>query len=138
MLTRGNLRSAFGCSLLGLFLASYASFAAEQGTDKLPPPSEKKGLIYAKDIKPIFETACIRCHNENGARAGVRLDDLETLIKGGKKGKVIIPGKSEKSKLVLAVAQVDEKTAMPPKKMSKPLTAENIGLIRAWIDQGAK
>jgi len=119
-------------------LASYASIAAEPSTEKLPPPSDKKGLTYAKDIKPILETACFRCHNENGARAGVRLDDLEALLKGGKEGKVIVPGKSEKSKLVLAVAQVDEKTAMPPKKMSKPLTAEQVGLIRAWIDQGAK
>jgi mono/diheme cytochrome c family protein len=126
-----------GLAALALSLIGCA-WAAEPNLEKLPPPSAKKGLTYAKDVRPIFEAACIKCHGENRPKAGVRLDDLEALLKGGKEGKVIVPGKSEKSPLLIAVAQIDENLAMPPKPMGKPLTAEQVGLIRAWIDQGAK
>ena len=78
----------------------------------------------------------------------LRLDRLEAALKGGENGKVITPGKSRDSALVIAVAQLDEETAMPPKKgpggpgergpAPKPLTATEVGLVRAGIDQGAK
>jgi hypothetical protein len=67
---------------------------------------------------------------------------LETALKGGDNGKDIIPGDSAKSPLVSAVAHAgDPDDNMPPKKgeaRNPRLTGEQIGLIRAWIDQGAK
>jgi hypothetical protein len=109
---------------------------------KLPPASTKTGLTFDTDIKPIFEKSCVKCHSGEKPKGKLRLDTLENAIKGGGHGKVITPGKSTDSKLVLAVAHLgDEDDYMPPpdnKAHIGPLTPEQVGLIRAWIDQGAK
>ncbi len=109
---------------------------------KLPAPSTKTGLTFATDIKPIFDTSCVKCHHGEKAKAKLDLETLAGVIKGGKEGPDIIPGSSAKSPLVYSVAHVgDEDDFMPPPKNKagiKPLTSEQVGLIRAWIDQGAK
>ena len=159
--------------LLGLAIAGYPVLAAEKKLDiskidvsKLPPGADRKGVTYAKDIRPIFEASCFRCHGEERQKGDLRLDSLEAALKGGEDGKVIVPGASKKSLLVIAAARIDDETAMPPKQKPggpggpggagggrgpvgpggpggfgpppKPLTAEQVGLIRAWVDQGAK
>src|ERR1051325_10764380 len=97
-------------------LAVSAAFAAEPDLSKLPPPSDKQGLTYVKDIRPLFESSCFRCHGEERHRGGLRLDTLEAVLKGGEDGKILVPGKSQESLLVIAVAQIDEEKAMPPKR----------------------
>src|SRR5690349_17800344 len=98
---------------LGLCLGATA---ADVDLSKLPPPSDKKGLTYAKDIKPLFEASCNRCHGAERQRGDLRLDTLEAALKGGENGKVIVAGDSKKSSLVIAVAQLDPESAMPPKR----------------------
>src|SRR5213595_2033335 len=90
--------------------------AAQPDLSKLPPPADKMGLTYGKDIRPVFEASCFRCHGEQRPRGGLRLDSLEAALKGGEDGKVITPGNSKESPLVIAVARLDEETAMPPKQ----------------------
>ena len=107
-------------------------------TKALPPASDKKGVTYDKDIKPIFDKNCFKCHGAEKQKGKLRLDTLAAVMKGGENGKSIIPGKSADSSLVKAVARVVEDDAMPPADKGKPLTAAEVGLIRAWIDQGAK
>ncbi len=157
---------------------------------KLPPAADKKDVTFEKDIKPIFEASCFRCHGSEKQKGELRLDSLEAALKGGEDGKMIVPKDSAKSLLVFAVAQVKDEIAMPPKRRpggpggpaalgpgskrdnaagekrpsgdsasatnrpagpggpggraggpggpSKVLTKEQVGLVRAWIDQGAK
>ena len=109
---------------------------------KLPPAATKQGVTYAGDIKVIFEKSCVKCHGQEKPKAKLRLDSLEGALKGGEDGKVIEPGNSAKSILVANVARIGEEDDwMPPKKNKAnigPLTTEQVGLIRAWIDQGAK
>jgi mono/diheme cytochrome c family protein len=109
---------------------------------KLPPASDQKGVTYAKDIKPIFEKSCVKCHGAEKPKAKLRLDTIEGALKGSENGKVIEPGKSADSVLVHNVAHLgNEDDFMPPpdnKAKIPPLTKDQIGLIRAWIDQGAK
>jgi mono/diheme cytochrome c family protein len=112
--------------------------AADVDVSKLPPASDKKDLTYAKDIKPIFEKSCFKCHGEEKQKGKLRLDSVAAVKKGGEDGEVITAGQSAKSPLVHAVARLDEDSAMPPDGKGDPLTKEQIGLIRAWIDQGAK
>lgn len=109
-------------------------------TKTLPPVSTKTGVTYATDIKPIFDAACVKCHDgTKKPRAGLALDTLEGTLKGSKDGKVVTVGDSAHSDLVLSVAHMgDPDTFMPKGRNAKPLTPEQIGLIRAWIDQGAK
>jgi hypothetical protein len=109
---------------------------------KLPPAADKKDVTYAGDINPIFEKSCFRCHAAGKPRADLRLDTLELALKGSEDGKVIKPGNSAESVLVLNVAHLGkrDKFMPPPKNKANiaPLTAEQVSLIRAWIDQGAK
>jgi len=134
------LGAAFAVSLLTLPAAEKKKAAVD--TSKIPPASDKQGVTYASDIKPIFEKSCTKCHGAEKQKGKLRLDSLEAALKGGEDGKVIEPGKSADSMLVQNVAQVgDEDLYMPPpdnKDKIPPLTKEQIGLIRAWIDQGAK
>ncbi len=135
-----NVKSAFAITtVLGI---TACAFAADVDTSKLPAASTKTGVTYATDIKPIFDASCIKCHGEQKPKAKLRLDSLAGVVKGGEDGKVIEPGNSAKSMLVLNIAHLgDEDDFMPPPKNKlglKKLTDEQIGLVRAWIDQGAK
>ncbi len=109
---------------------------------KIPAASTKTGLTFDTDIKPIFEKSCVKCHSGEKPKAKLKLDTLENTLKGSGHGKVIVPGKATESKLLLAVAHVGEEDEfMPPpdnKAHIPPLTPEQVGIIRAWIDQGAK
>ena len=118
-----------------LAVAFTASAAAKK---ELPPASKKTGLTFDKDIKPIFEKSCVECHGEKKSKGKLKLDTLANALKASENGKSIVPGKSADSSLVKAIARLVEDDAMPPEGKGKPLTAEQIGLIRAWIDQGAK
>jgi mono/diheme cytochrome c family protein len=122
------------------------------------PPSTKTGLTYTNDIQPIFKANCFRCHGAQRPRDGLRLDSLDAVLKGSKDGKILTVGKSDDSDIVKDVAYIGD-TPMPPKPpkprgggagdtnatppppappANKPLSKEDVGLIRAWIDQGAK
>jgi hypothetical protein len=171
--------------ILGGLVAVASTVTAGEAVDlskidisKLPPAATKKGLTYSTDIKPLLEASCTRCHGQDRPKAGLQLTSLDTLLKGGKDGKVVVPGDSKKTLLVIAAAQIDEETAMPPKRgpgrggpggpgggrppggpqggggpgggpggpggpggfgpPPKPLTAEQVGIVRAWVDQGSK
>jgi hypothetical protein len=134
-----NLKSSLVIVALGI---SSAAFAADVDTSKLPPASTKTGVTYAADIKPILDSSCIKCHGAQKPKAKLRLDNLDGVLKGSENGKDVEPGNSAKSVLVLNVAHLgDADDFMPPPKNKlglKQLTPEQVGLIRAWIDQGAK
>jgi len=115
---------------------------AKVDASKLPPASDKQGLTYTTDIKAILDNSCTKCHGADKQKGKLRLDSLANILKGGEDGKILQPGHSAESQLVTSVAHVgDEDDWMPPKDNKAkipPLTPTQIGLIRAWIDQGAK
>ena len=124
-----------------------ASFVAVTGalaqTATLPPASTQTGVTYATDIKPIFDASCVKCHTGDKPKAHLHMDTLAGVLKGTKMGAVVKPGDSANSFLIKAVAHLtkDPDGWMPPLKNKagiKTLTPEQIGLIRAWNDQGAK
>lgn len=103
---------------------------------KLPPPATRQ-VDYAKDIQPIFARHCYECHDHRKQRSGLRLDDKESALRGGEShAPDIQPGKSASSPLIHFVAGLVPDMQMPPK--GEPLNREEISLLRAWIDQGAK
>ena len=123
---------------LGMLVTAVAVQAADVDVSKLPSASTKKDLTYAKDIKPLFEKSCFKCHGAEKQKGKLRLDTVGAALKGGEDGPDIVAGNSAKSKLVHAIARLNEDEAMPPADKGKPLTKEEVGLVRAWIDQGAK
>lgn len=129
---KNTLIASLGC------LAAATLALAEIDPAKLPPPAAKADVTFAKDIKPLFEKSCFKCHGAEKQKADLRLDSLEAVIKGSENGPVLTKGNSAKSGLVHSISLLDEDTAMPPEGKADPLTKEQVGLVRAWIDQGAK
>lgn len=92
---------------------------------------------FAKDIKPILEQTCLKCHGPEKPKGDLRLDTQEGLRKGSKTGEVIVPGKADESVLFdLITADKDDPMRMPQE--TDPLTEQQINLIRDWINEGAK
>ena len=105
---------------------------------KLPPAAKAK-VSYKKDIKPLIEKSCLNCHGPKKRPKGkFRIDTRELALKGGYEGVAIIPGKSEKSPLIYYMNYQVVDYEMPPegKKDYPKLNREQIGIMRAWIDQG--
>lgn len=128
--------------LAGALAISFLASAVDVDTSKLPPPSDKTGLTFEKDIKPLFDASCVGCHGPKEAKGKLRLDTLAGTLKGSVDGKVLEAGKSADSFLVANIAYLgNEDDFMPPPKDVKKypkLTPEQVGIVRAWIDQGAK
>jgi mono/diheme cytochrome c family protein len=98
------------------------------------PPSAARPIDFTRDIKPILTTSCIRCHARGKARGGLSIETRDALLKGGDSGPSVLSGQSAESYLISLVAGLDPDEVMP--KKGSRLKAEQIGLLRAWIDQG--
>src|SRR5712671_4766507 len=88
----------------------------------------------AQSAGAILEARCLNCHG------AARMSDLdlrqqETMLKGGKRGPAIVPGKAEQSLLYKAVKREGE-LQMPPGKVG--LTPSEVAIIRDWIDAGGR
>lgn len=114
---------------------AFGSLASAADDSKLPPPASVT-IDYARDIKPILENSCFQCHGPERPRGKFRLDNRESALKGGNDGVDILPGNSAKSPLIQYVSGLDPDMRMPPPDKGKPLTADQVALLRAWIDQG--
>lgn len=121
--------------------AIIAAAAPKVDVSKLPPPATKQ-VEFARDIKPIIDASCIQCHGEVRPKSRYRMDSREALIKGGSSGEAaVVVGDSAKSPFVHYIADLVEWLEMPPvedRETYPKLTPEQIGLVRAWIDQGVK
>lgn len=103
----------------------------------LPPPA-KKEVDFKKDIAPLFKEYCIKCHGPSKQRGDFRLDEKAAAMKGGENfAPAIIPNQSADSPLIKFTAGIVDGMQMPPEGESR-LSADEVGLLRAWIDQGAK
>ncbi len=125
------LRPIFLFSLLFSIPALGQDQDAAGGIEAGSGPEE---LDFGRDIEPIFSSRCLHCHGPVQAAGGLRLDQREPALKGGKGGPVIIPGDSSGSRLIQAVMGTGG-LAMP--LQGEPLSADQIAQLRAWIDQGA-
>ncbi len=103
-----------------------------QGTKKLPPPAPIR-VDFARDVKPILQMHCFSCHGPAQQISGLRLDIARAALRGGDSGPAIVAGRSAESKFILRLAGSEVGLQMPPTGF---LSAEEIGVLRAWIDQG--
>ena len=119
---------------LGLILG--LALSADGPDGKLPPPAARQ-VDFDHDVRPIFAASCTGCHGARKQKGGLALHRKATAMAGGDEGPVILPGKSAESRLIQYVAGLDDDHPMPPEGAGEPLSPDQIGLLRAWIDQGA-
>ena len=95
-------------------------------------------IDFDRDIRPILEASCLRCHGPQKPKSHFRLDNRESALKGGDNNtNDIVPGDSLGSLLVHYVARQVPDMEMPPPDRGNPLTPQQVALVRSWIDQGA-
>lgn len=104
---------------LALFIPGTAALAA-------PPPD------FTKDVKPIFEGRCLKCHGAGKLKGGLDLRSKSAVLKGSDTGPVVVPGSAAKSRLFEVVSHGD----MPPKP-EPGLNEAQTALLKSWIDAGA-
>jgi uncharacterized membrane protein len=106
------------------------------------PEKEKvpinKALAFRDVIEPVFESKCISCHNPDKTKGGLMLIDEKSVLKGGKDGKLFVPGQPQLSLLLRRIHLPEgEKKHMPPS--GKPqLTADELNLLYLWIKENAE
>ena len=114
------------------YLTAYMPATLKRLTLTVSPSS-----FYAMHVNPIFDSNCATCHGAAKSHGGLRLDSFELLMKGGKDGPVIVAGDAEKSLLMQRITLPSDHKQFMPAEGRPPLRAEEIALIKAWIQQGA-
>ena len=123
---------------LTFFLATAAlqHVFAGDALQTLPSPANIT-TDFDRDIRPVLEDNCLRCHGPQKPKSHFRLDYREGALAGGDNNtNDIVPGDSTNSLLIAYVAYQVPDMEMPPVGRGKQLTSEQISLLRAWIDQG--
>ncbi len=123
-----------------LSLVACTLFAADEpaapATDSTLPPAASHRVDFTKELQPLFAERCYDCHGEKKQESGMRADSRADLLKGGDNGPSLVVSNSAESILVQVLAGTHPELMQMPKKKDD-FTDEQIGLVRAWIDQGA-
>ena len=104
---------------------------SRRGLRRRPRP-----IDFQRDVRPVFERHCFRCHGPDKQKGGLRLDVKQGAFAGGDSGPAIVAGRSGESDLLRRIASTDQDERMPPE--GSRLSAEEIARIRGWIEAGAE
>jgi mono/diheme cytochrome c family protein len=127
-------RQLTACIAVLLLMAQGSRAALTPEQIKALPPPTVGAVDFKAQIKPIFEASCIRCHGRGRSRGGFQIDSRLSVLKGGDTGPAAAPGRSANSYLIELVSGLNPDEVMP--KKGKKLTSDEVGILRAWIDQG--
>ena len=92
--------------------------------------------LYLARVKPLLQERCLACHGALAQKARLRLDTAALARQGGRTGLALVPGKPAESPLLERVGREEQAPGrMPPE--GKPLTPEQVALLRRWVEAGA-
>jgi mono/diheme cytochrome c family protein len=132
--TRGSTSVARAVRVAAVWAACVPVLAATQSGSL--PAAVSRSVDFLRDVQPLFQKHCVDCHGPLKQKGGFRLDEREAGLTGGEShAPAIKPGDSAGSPLIQFVGGLVPDMRMPSK--GEPLSAEEIGVLRAWIDQGA-
>lgn len=101
------------------------------------PVALEQAAVFKDVIQPILEQKCVSCHNSEKLKGELMLTDMQSILKGGKTGKLIVPGKPEISLLLQRIhLPLDEKKHMPPMGKAQ-LSPQEITLLSLWVKGNA-
>ncbi len=122
--------------LVGVVVATCAA-STSPGIASAPLPDK---IDFNRDIRPILSDNCYACHgpDKNKRKADLRLDTKEGIFSHIEDHQTVTPGKVAESELFRRVTAADPKERMPDPKSNKRLSEREIGLLKKWIEQGAR
>lgn len=119
------------------YLAEGLHSGDEDGVALKPIPNVQEAALYADVVQPLLQSRCYGCHGPNKQKGKLRLDKQEFILKGGKEGKAIEPGKADESEMIeRLLLPADDEDHMPPKEKPQ-LTQGEIAILHWWISSGA-
>lgn len=124
---------SLSCVFVALIGVSYCPAIIAQDVPQLPAPA-KHTVDFDTEVHPLLAERCFQCHGGDKSRGGLQMNSREELLTGGDSGAVVVEGNSGESYLIKLVSGLDPELVMPPKGAT--LTPEEVGVLRAWIDQG--
>ena len=136
------IRSFCVAASVGLIgLSTLPSQAQELKKGQITPAAVNLGrpVEFEKDIQPLLDEKCVACHNVAIAESKLILEDVPSILKGGKRGPAIVAKDPEKSLMYRVAARAID-PAMPPlpnKVSAAAFTPQELGLLRKWIEEGA-
>ena len=93
-------------------------------------------INFTRDVRPILNTHCTKCHGGIRAKSGLNLINKESVFSASESGLIpIVSGNLEKSELIRRISHTDKEERMPPKT---PLKTEQIKTLSQWVKEGAK
>jgi WD40 repeat protein len=125
---------------LSLFLTASVALAAKAPI-AIAELKRDTPVDFDGEVRPFLSDNCLSCHCQSTTKGGLNLETPELMLKGGDSGAAIAPQKGSESLILQAAAHLDDDLSMPPrdnKAKAKNLTPEQLGLLKLWIDQGAK
>lgn len=136
------LRSVRSRYFAALLLITICGRSALRAGDPIPIEeiARKKPVSFRKEILPILRENCLSCHSASENRGDLVLETPRDMLNGGSSGPVIERGKGDES-LLLHVASHEDDPVMPPEDNdvnARNLRPKELGLLKLWIDQGAK
>ena len=133
------MKNSISLLLLPLLVPVLAAGAATTPIE-IAAPKPGVSVDFQRDVYPILKANCIACHNKTTTKADLNMETPELMKKGGESGPGIVPGKGADSIILQAGAHTWD-SIMPPKGNkvgAVNLTSQELGVLKAWIDQGAK
>src|SRR6266446_3313804 len=131
----GSFGLSFFLLIAGALLAAKPEAASQAGAAEARQVIPGGSVAFAAQVRPILASRCYPCHGPDVQQHGLRLDSLQAILTGSANDKVVIPGDSQNSHIVRRLLGL-EQPQMP--YGGPPLSAEQIDLVRKWIDEGAQ
>jgi mono/diheme cytochrome c family protein len=110
-------------------LAVFASFVAFLFASVAPAAGDK---VEFADVRSLLEERCYDCHGPKTQEGSLRLSHKRMAFAGGDGGPVIVPGKSDESRLIAWVTGGHDGKVMPPEDYDDPLEDDEVALLRNW------
>jgi len=119
-------------SSIGLVFVALTASAAEMAQ----PPTAAQLEFFEKEVRPVLADHCYKCHGKEKQKSGLRLDSRDLVLKGGEVGPVVVPGKPESSRLILAINHAKAKDVEPMPSADEKIPAKAIAALTEWVRQG--
>ena len=135
------MASCLRFGLIVVILGGAATVRGEGEPATSAANAKPRPINFVRDVRPILADNCFACHgpDDKARKAGLRLDTKDgafAKLKSG--GLTIVPGKPDDSELTARIESDDPDLHMPPKKSGKQLTADQVALLRRWINEGSE